>query len=387
MPCSVFSANATVNGDEGNDVEVKCSRPHPPTPSPRGRGEQIFTPSPPGRGGWGVRAFDLLRGIASPTNREDGEPRKASTHPTRPRPTICVFLILAFILSFPSSSVAQSPTPFAIASSEQKRIQLSETVRAAMVIVGPSPLRVEPPKQLLAPESDRDWKINPVGREAVLPLLGLPGMECWVQNYRLDPYVAGNSLHIEFAPVKVNGREIVPTGLEVTVLSSLSEVKADAARPVTGIEELPPPPSIEHSSSPWWVLVGLGLVLAAVVAWRLRGKPKPVPPFEWAMKSFDRLDREEISGPALVEGVAMVLRGFIERRFGIAAPRLTTSELLIAAEQAGWPVEESESLLRLLEICDRAKFAGDVLADDRCRDLLAGGRDWVNRVSSEPRPG
>ena len=83
----------------------------------------------------------------------------------------------------------------------------------------------------------------------------------------------------------------------------------------------------------------------------------------------------------------MVVRGFIERQFGIPAPKLTTMELLVAAEQAGWAVEVSESLGRLLEICDRAKFAGDVPDDDGSRDLLAGGRDWVNRVSSNTGPG
>jgi hypothetical protein len=308
----------------------------------------------------------------------------------RPFATSALHLLLIsllLILLIPTSSLAQSPTPFAMSSTDQKRVQLSESVRAMVVIVGPATLRVEPPKQLLATESDRDWKIQPVGRAAVLPLIGVPGWECWVQRYRLDPYVTGNALRVEFAPVKVNGKEVAPNGLEITVLSSLSDIKVDNARPVTGIEELPPPPIVESSSSLWWVLAGAGVVVIGAVIWRIRRQPKPVPPGEWAIAAFERLEREDIHGEALVNGVAMVLRGFIDRRFGIPAPRLTTTELLIAAENAGWPIEVSEPLGRLLEICDRAKFAGDVPDNDRSRDLLAGGRDWVNRVCSEPRPG
>jgi hypothetical protein len=105
------------------------------------------------------------------------------------------------------------------------------------------------------------------------------------------------------------------------------------------------------------------------------------------MAAFDRLEREGSTGALLVDGVAMVLRGFIDGRFGIPAPKLTTTELLMSAEQAGWPVEVSKSLGRLLEICDRAKFAGDVPGNDGSRNLLAGGRDWVNSVSSDSGPG
>jgi hypothetical protein len=297
------------------------------------------------------------------------------------------FFTLAFVLLSPSLAFAQSPAPYAIAGTDQKRVQLSESVHAVVVIAAPSPLRVEPPKQLLVNESDRDWRIKPVGRAVLLPLFGLPGWECWVQKYRLDPYVTGAALHIEFAPLKVNGKEVAPTGLEITVLSSLSEIKPDSARPVTGIEELPPPPVVERSSPLWWILAVSGLVVVGVAVWRMRGQPKPIPPGEWATMAFDRLEREGTTGAALVDSVALVLRGFIDRRFGIAAPRLTTTELLIAAEQAGWSVEVSESLGRLLEICDRAKFAGDVPDNDGSRDLLAGGRDWVNRVSSDTGPG
>ncbi len=296
-------------------------------------------------------------------------------------------IALVALLARSSSSQAQPLTAIAVASTEQKRVSLSESVRAVVVVVAPAPLRIETPRSLLAPESDRDWKIQPVGAPAWMPLLGLAGWECWVQTYRLDPYVLGNALPVAFAPLKVNGREVMPTGFEITVYSTVNETRAEAARPITGIEPLEVPPATQ-SATPWgWIVAGAVIVGTGLVMWRWRYRPRPVPPREWATAALNRLEREESRGVVLIEGVAGVLRGFIDRRFGIPAPQLTTTELLIAAERAGWSIEETDPLRRLLEICDRAKFAGDIPGDDGCRNLLAGGRDWVNRIGADTRPG
>lgn len=353
MPYSTFSADATGNADGVEGTHARRSKVN-----------------------------ISIKGLSCGDMSGKGRLRNASIHPTR----LGIFLIACFCF-FPSISTAQAPSFLALASTDQKRVQLSEAVRVVVTIAGPAPLIVEPPKQLLVPESDRDWRIRPVGRSTIVPVLGLPGWECWLQVYRLDPYITGNALHIDFSPLKVNKKEVAPPGFEVTVLSSLTEVKPENARPVTGIEELPPPPIVDQSTSLWWVLLASALMVVGLVYWRFRSRPKPISPDEWARKALDRLEHEGGAGAALVEGVSTVLRGFIDRRFGIPAPRLTTSEALIAAEQAGWPVEVAESLGRLLEVCDRAKFAGDIPGDEGCRHLLAGGRDWINRVSSDSRPG
>jgi len=289
------------------------------------------------------------------------------------------------ILLFPSLALAQPAGVTATATPDQKTVPLSGSVRVTLAVEGPAPLRVELPKQLLAPEADRDWKVQPAGPAAVAPLAG--GREKWSQVLRLDPYVPGEAMYVGFAPVKVNGNEVTPAGFEVRVTTTTAEAKAEAARPVTPIEELPPPP-IAPPPSPawWWAAAGLLAAVVAVAAWRARHRPKPVPPREWAAAAFDRLERDTASGAALVEGVAAVVRAFVERRFGIPAPKLTTQELLAAAEAGGWQVEQTDPLRGLLEECDRAKFAGDVPDDAGCRGLLARGREWVNGVGPDPGP-
>ncbi len=293
------------------------------------------------------------------------------------------FLLLLLLL--PSLASAQDVS--ASITQDQKKIRLSESVRVTLTIEGPAPLRVELPKPLLSPESDRDWKIQPLATATVTPAGAK--REKWSQAFRLDPYVAGE-WYVQFAPLKVNNRETVGPGCEVQVNSTIGEAKAEAARPVTPIEELPTPPPIRTDSVAvwWWVTGALVVLVVAGVGWRLRRKPAPIAPGDWATAAFARLERDGVGGAALVERVATVLREFIDRRFGIPASRLTTPELLAAAEQAGRPVEETDALRRVLDRCDRAKFAGDVPDDNGCRDLLAGARQWVHDVcAADARPG
>jgi hypothetical protein len=311
---------------------------------------------------------------------------------------VIVLGALAFawlVLAFPA--LAQLPAITATATHHQKRpLELSDTLRVVLTIEGPTPLRVEfankrltsgrEIEQYLADESNRDWKIAPVGTATKSPLGN--DRERWVQEFLLEPYVAHSTMTILFAPITVNGRVIPGPGCDVTVNPPAIEAKPSAAMTITGIEELPPTPPPAGSSTRWiWAAVVIVLALAAAIVWRTQRRPKPLPPREWAVAALDRLERTGISGSALAEGVADTLRGLIDRRFGIPATRLTTEELLVAAEQAAWSVKQTDPLRRLLEECDRAKFAGDIPNDEGCRGLLARAREWVDLVSPDARPG
>ncbi len=269
---------------------------------------------------------------------------------------------------------------------QRERVQLSDSVQVTLVFLGEAPIRVDLPEHLLAPESDRDWKIRPVGPATVCRVLGAAA--CWQRTYRLDPYVPGSNIHVGFSPVRVNGQEVTPTGFTITVLSNQSEPKPENARPVTGIEELPPPPSLPAASSNGLWGVGAVAAAAAVAAllWRVRRKPRAIPAEVWAARELDRLAGSGVTGATLAERVAEVIREFIARRWSMAAPRMTTAELLAAAEQAGWSVEITDPLRGLLEICDRAKFAGDVLDDGGSRRLLGAGQEWIDRVCAAAGP-
>src|SRR5262249_47646727 len=162
----------------------------------------------------------------------------------------------------------------------------------------------------------------------------------------------------------LNSREVTFPSKEVRVQSTITDAKAEQARPVTGIEELPmiKPP---RDSMGWQFAATLGaiffFVVIGVLVRRSRAKPPPIPPGQWANRELDRLERDHAMGRvtnlAAADRLASILRDFIERRFGILATKLTTAELLVACTQADWPAERTEPLGEVLDRCDRAKFA------------------------------
>lgn len=282
------------------------------------------------------------------------------------------------LLLTPAVSSAQAPDISVSATADKKTIELSQPLTVTLAVEGPAPLRVELPKQLLVPETERDWKIQPTGAAIVTQLMG--SRERWVQRFRLDPFNFGKSMAVVFMPLQVNGREVAATGIEVTVDDPKLGLEPEESMAVTGIEHLPPPIPSETSARWWWLFLIVPLIAAVLVFWRFRRPPRALPPREWADAAFAKLERDASGGLALVTAIAAIVRGFIERHFGIPAPKLTSEELLAAAEQAGWPVEQTDPLRRLLEECDRAKFAGDVPDEDECLRLLACGREWVDLV-------
>jgi uncharacterized protein DUF4381 len=283
----------------------------------------------------------------------------------------------------PSLALAQASDISVAATADRKNIELSESLAVTLVIEGPAPLRVELPKQLLVPEAERDWKIQTVGQ----PILSRvdANRERWVQVFRLDPFDYGQSMAVVFAPVRVNGREVAGAGFQITVEDPRIEPKATGSMRVTGLEQLPPQASSGGTHLWWWLALLIPLIAASIAAWRLRKSPKPLPPREWALVAFTALERDFPDGQTLVTAIAAVLRSLIERQFGIPAPKLTTEELLTRIDQSAWPVEHTDPLRRLLEECDRAKFAADVPDHDGCQLLLTQSREWVDLVCPEPQ--
>jgi hypothetical protein len=285
-----------------------------------------------------------------------------------------------------------APPPTVTVTPDRKTLSLSESLHAILTIEGPAPLRVEVPAPVLLPASERDWRVRPTGPPRVSP--SGDGRETWTQGFRLDPYTPGEQ-YVLFAPFTVNGREVPGPGFEVRVISTVSEAKAEAARPVTGVEA-PPSPAADSgvSRAPWVVggLLGVAVVVVvvavAVVARWYRRPPGPVPAYGRALAALDRLERDGVSGQALAESVAAVLREFVEGRFGIPAARLTSSELLAAAEQAVGSVEKADRLRRILDGLDRVRFGGEVADDRGCRGLADAVREWLHQVGpAGPRPG
>jgi hypothetical protein len=265
---------------------------------------------------------------------------------------------------------------------DRTAIRLSDTVTVTVAVEGAAPLRVAAPADVLAGDSVAVWSAARAGDPRTEALPG--GRERWTQEYRCSPYAPGDGLPLEFAPFRVTAAGAVEAvslsdkPLSFKVGTDLVGAKAEDARPVTGVETLPPvpPPGPVGLPAVWAIGGGGVLVLAAAVfATVRRRKRKPaVPPTAEAVAALD-------AATPHLHRVAEIVRRFLRRRFGLPTDTATTGELMaFVRELSGWPAERAEELERILSACDLAKFASsdpDAVTATEVRDRA---RSWVAAV-------
>ncbi len=268
-------------------------------------------------------------------------------------------------------------------------LRLSDTTDITLTASGPAPLRVELPKELLTPETAVGWQIVPVG-----PLSRSADDTIWAQTFRLSPFVPGDAVPVTFNPVMVNGTQVTPDPPSLTfkVETSLRNPTAADARPVTGIEQLPPKPSADSPLvlAGGSLLIALVAVLVAVLFIARKRTAKPLPPGEWVRKRIRALHADQRDGQltdaAFVRVLAEVFREYLTRRFGLNTEQKTTAELLASAEQV-WDADTRREVEYILDSCDAVKFAGQMPTENECDDLadavekLVSGWDAGDRRS------
>jgi len=144
-----------------------------------------------------------------------------------------------------------------------------------------------------------------------------------------------------------------------------------------------------------WISAGIAvlLLLAALYAfWKWRHRvippPPPIPPHIKAFDSLDALVKDPIWNEPNVDASAvalsLILRTYIEDRFGIQAPDLTTEEFLLSVEQeAPWSDQKQAGLTRFFTATDRIKFAGDRPERDVLDELLTSVREFIDSTKTE----
>jgi hypothetical protein len=147
----------------------------------------------------------------------------------------------------------------------------------------------------------------------------------------------------------------------------------------------------------WLLAVGVALVvLAALVllrrALRRRASGKTIPsgvPLDPAddtlaeLERLTRLLRSECSREYGIRSTA-VLRGYVETRYGLNAPKLATEEFLLAARHSSLlPAEHQTSLGAYLERCDLFKFGRYLATADELQQLHAAAVTFV--LCSRPK--
>jgi hypothetical protein len=256
-------------------------------------------------------------------------------------------------------------------------------------------LRISSTERLALPPME-DWLEKPVELISETST-ELQREDRWQKDVqaRVAIYAVTNTPVFVSTPLLETPEIILPfVSLEVT-----SRLDADVTPvPKFGSDELPDfrgPKALGRRTRNLWIAFGslvLLILLAAVALWKWRTRvippPPPVPAHRKALASLEELEGTDIwtrpDVDAAAVALSLILRTYIENRFGIQAPDLTTEEFLLTVEkQAPWSEENQAGLKRFFTATDRIKFAGERPERDVLDELMASVREFIDQTKQE----
>lgn len=265
-------------------------------------------------------------------------------------------------------------------------------------------LRVETPAEyeVAFPEAK---DLGELGARDVASPTSQPGATgvVWRRSFRIEPLVSG-SLEIPPLTVKYGKRatgattqsvlenELVSGGLKLEVRSTLTaQDKPVQPRDITGTLLPPKPP---WSLWMWGAVIG-GVVVVLAAGWgvgcliwrRMTCPPAPILPEVWALRALaeleyvDWFDQERVR--EFYYRLTEIVRRYIEMKFGLAAPEMTTEEFLVtlSRDQRALPYD-AERLRVFLEACDYVKYAALNPQRADAESVLQTARAFVNATAA-----
>ncbi len=213
------------------------------------------------------------------------------------------------------------------------------------------------------------------------------GSTVYIQRYTLQPYLSGDQsippILIEFVDNRP-GQKPAPDDLDAyEILTERLDFKVESVLPKNAAVELNPPLgelALPKSTSParnWSIAAALGgiVVLGALaLVWysrRRRGQRRNA--YEIARARLDHLlihstPRDAAAIEAFFVEISAIIRRYLEDRFDLRAPELTTEEFLAVAGTSGALSRAHQGLLReFLRRADLVKFAGLQATDQDIR--------------------
>ncbi len=140
-------------------------------------------------------------------------------------------------------------------------------------------------------------------------------------------------------------------------------------------------------------VAGPGAGGAAALWWRWRRhrhgwQPvhRTLPPPAWldAALALRDLEQRSLLGREHLDGLAAVLRRFLQDRFFLAATEMTAPEVLAAARTAGWRQPVMSGFAELLAACDDARYAPDHVGSQEVYRAVQGSLDLMEAVRIQP---
>ncbi|MCP4445017.1 MAG: hypothetical protein GY811_06685 [Myxococcales bacterium] len=217
----------------------------------------------------------------------------------------------------------------------------------------------------------------------------------YVQRYRLHASTSG---HLRVPPLRVvffderpeseqggEEQELLTEEIAIKIRPVLSGDEASDAqlRPIRRTLEEELGPSLWRRY--WWAFIGGGALAALIGAlfFVRRGRVEPtISPYERASVALAQLESrglpdEEMRDDWYVQ-LSGIVRRYLEDRFGLRSPELTTEEFLRVAQRSDLVSDEHKKLLlQFLADCDRVKFAGYEPGEEESQGVLEAARRFL----------
>ena len=246
-------------------------------------------------------------------------------------------------------------------------------------------------------EHQFEFHVTPVDRKAAAPTDD--GKLKWTYRYAVDFFLPG-PYELPAAVVSfVDSREASDSETPARAYELKTEpltVVARDTKPLTPeelktITALPPVELREPWSRWWWVAPPLLATLATLVAALIRRTRRrqqitvPVPAHEWARRAIAALIGENLIATGRVQTfyyrISDIVRGYVERRFGVSAPEMTTEEFLVAtASDSRFGERITAELNEFLSACDLVKYARQIPGVDEADAVLRAAGGFVERT-------
>jgi hypothetical protein len=302
-----------------------------------------------------------------------------------------VRLLLAILLTA-ATALADAPSPVAVAVRvEPQTVSIGSRFRYTIEVTSDAGAEVfvTQPSERLGDFDIVDFGIDPpVARD---------GKTVLTRWYALVGYSPGEHM-VKAPPVhyRVAGSDMLEApGAEIRI--SVESVLDKAGNP-TDIRDIKGPEEVPVDWRPYYLLgggVALALLLVGGLYWffnrdrRGQTAAPPRPPHDIAVEELERLRRRGLIAEGAFKeyysALSGIVRTYVEQRFRIRAPEMTTEEFLLVAARSGKLLGPHRSLLGdFLVESDLVKFARHMPSIADCERAWAAARRFVDESAAQP---
>jgi hypothetical protein len=301
------------------------------------------------------------------------------------------FVLLLFVAASASAQAEPAGPVTAKSSVEARALTIGTPFRYTIEVTAPTGVEVEMPQ---IGSAIGDFQVADFGQEPNRDVAGKTVMQRW---YQLVTYATGDQ-NVPGPVVRYRdpSGEVQFVKVPDALVSVQSLVDAAGATPPTDVKDIKGPVARPRDYTPLLWIVGIGLALIGLlflVMRRLGRKPAgtmvaPRPVHELALEALARLQAAHLIEDGHYEEfyvrLSSIVREYIEARFRLRAPEMTTEEFLQAAQRRAQLAPPHRALLgQFLGEADLVKFARHHPTPADAERAFDAGRDFVRSTAPE----